>query len=67
MTHGALRNYVQKSKFLKYVYQSRSFSREAVRDLITQRKIDLANAEIYKVDKIQFDKVVMGQYMELRL
>ena len=67
MTHGALLNYVQKSKILKYVYQSRSFSREVVRDLITQRKIDLANAEIYKVDKIQFDKVVMGQYMELRL
>ena len=32
-----------------------------------QQKIDLANAEIFKVDKIQFDKVVMGQYMELRL
>ena len=44
MTHVALLNYVQKSRILKYVYQSRSFSREAVRNLITQRKIDLANA-----------------------
>ena len=67
MSHTALLNYIQKTKILKYIYRSKTFSRELVKDLILQQKIDLANAEIFKVDKTQFDKVVMGQYMELRL
>ena len=67
MSHTVLFSYIQKSKILKYIYRNKTFSRELVKDLIGQQKIDLANAEIFKVDKTQFDKVVMGQYMELRL
>ena len=67
MTHAVLFSYIQKSKILKYIYRNKTFSRELVKDLMGQQKIDPANAEIFKVDKIQFDKVVMGQYMELRL
>ena len=67
MSHTALLNYLQKTKILKYIHQNKALSREVVRDLIGQQKIDLDNADIYKVERVQFDKIVMGQNMELRL
>ena len=67
LSHTAMLSYIQKSKILKYIYQSRQYSREMVKNLIVQRKIDLSNVEMYKVDKDQYDKVAMGQYMELQL
>ena len=51
MSHTALLNYIQKSKILKCIYRSRTFSRELVKNLIAQQKIDLTNAEIFKVDQ----------------
>ena len=66
LSHSAMLSYIQRSKILKYIYQSRLFSREMVKDLIVQRKIDFGNVEMYKVDKVQYNKIVIGQYMELQ-
>ena len=67
LSHTTVLSYIQKSKILKYIYQSRQYNREMVKNLIAQRKIDLSTIEIYKVDKEQYNKVAMGQYMELQL
>ena len=67
MAHLAKLNFIQKSGTLKYVYQNKMYSSQKVKEFITQRKVDLGNAVMYRVDRDQFDKVIMGQYMELQL
>ena len=42
------------------------YSKERVKEFITQKKVDLGNVEMFKVDKAQFDNIIMGQHMQLR-
>ena len=51
---------------LKYIYQNKMYSKERVKEFITQKKVDLENTEMFKVDKAQFDSIVMGQHMQLQ-
>ena len=55
LTHSAKLNYLQRSGILKYVYQNKMYSKERVKEFITQKKVDLGNAEMFKVDRAQFD------------
>ena len=43
-----------------------TYSKERVKEFITQKKVDLANAEMFKVDKHQFDHIIMGKHMQLQ-
>ena len=65
LSHSARVDHLQKAKGLKYIYQNRQCNREAVKEYMMQRKIDLTNLEIYRVERPQFDKIVMGQYLQL--
>ena len=67
MTHSAKLNFIQRSGILKYVYRNKMYSSQRVKEFIAQGKVDLGNAAMYRVDRDQFDKVNMGQYMELQL
>ena len=67
MAHLARLNYMQKSGMLKYVYQNKMYSSQKVKEFITQKKVDLGNTIMYKVDRDEFDKIITGQYMELQL
>ena len=67
LSHSVRVDYLRKSKVLKYIYQNKQYNPEIVREHIMHRKIDLANIEIFRVDRTQFDKLVMGQYLELHL
>ena len=51
---------------LKYIYQNKMYSKARVKEFITQKKVDLGNSEMFKVDKAQFDKIIMGQHMQLQ-
>ena len=65
LSHSARVDYLQKASVLKYVYQNRQWNRDLVKEYVMQKKIDLTNMEIYRVDRSQFDKVIMGQYLQL--
>ena len=67
LSHSARVDYLLRAKALKYVYQNRQWNREVIKEHIMQKKIDLTNLEIYRVDRSQFDKVVMGQYLQLHM
>ena len=67
LSHSARVDYLLRAKALKYVYQNRQWNREVIKEHIMQKKIDLNNLEIYRVDRSQFDKVVMGQYLQLHM
>ena len=58
---------MQKSGMLKYVYQNKMYSSQKVKEFIAQKKVDLGNTIMYKVDRDEFDKIITGQYMELQL
>ena len=65
LSHLARVDLLQKAKGLKYIYQNKQCNREVIKEYIMQRKIDLTNLEIYRVERSQFDKIVMGQYLQL--
>ena len=65
--HSARVDYLQKARVLKYVYRNRQCNRDIVKEYIMQKKIDLTNLEIYRVDQFQFDKVIIGQYLQLHM
>ena len=66
LTHSAKLNFLLRSGMLKYIYQNEMYSKERVKKFITQKKVDLGNTEMFKVDKAQFDSIIMGQHMQLQ-
>ena len=66
LTHSAKLNFLQGSGMLKYIYQNKMYSKERVKEFITQKKVDLGNVEMFRVDKGQFDNITMGQHMQLQ-
>ena len=66
LTHSVKLNFLQRSGMLKYIFQNNMYSKARVREFITQKKVDLGSAEMFKVDKAQFDNIIMGQYMQLQ-
>ena len=66
LTHSAKLNFLQRSGMLKYIYQNKMYGKERVKEFITQKKVDLGNTKMFKVDKAQFDNIIMGQHMQLQ-
>ena len=66
MTHSAKLNFLQRSGILKYIFQNKMYSREKVKEFVNQKKVDLGNVEMFRVDKAQFDSITMGQHMHLQ-
>ena len=66
MTHATIVEYLKRSE-LMYIFQKQEHTKEQVKSMILQKKVDMGEVELYVVDKAKYSKLVNGQYLNLQV
>ena len=67
LDHQSKVGLLKKSQILKYIYRNKTLDRGAVWQMILQKKINLNDNVIYEVDRDQYEKVLKGSYLDLKV
>ena len=55
------------TNFEIYIYRNKTLDRGTVWNMILQKKINLNDNVIYEIDRDQYDKVLKGSYLDLKV